>query len=143
MNSQQQIVYKFSFDKTRTFYRELCKLKGIGVLSAQSIIRKINQPILSKLSQFNTESLEKLAIILEEIDLNNKLDTSDIYLNDKSKAKIFSGENWTRKVLLDIHQLKKLKGYKGRRHTYGLRVNGQKTRTTGRKNSRKKMRKKK
>jgi small subunit ribosomal protein S13 len=33
----------------------------------------------------------------------------------------------------DIDQMKKMKSWKGIRHTYGLKVRGQRTRTTGRK----------
>jgi small subunit ribosomal protein S13 len=113
----------------------LAKIKGISLNLANSILKKANvNP--DKRAGFLTEAdVGKIEEIIEEPTkyglpgwlLNRRKDvetgkdlhliTADLVLRNK----------------MDIEQMKEMKSWRGYRHAYGLKVRGQRTKTTGRK----------
>ncbi|UNQ74218.1 30S ribosomal protein S13 [Infirmifilum sp. NZ] len=112
----------------------LADIKGIGVNTAYAVLRKMGYDPHRLLGTLTDEDVEKLSNALRNIEalglpnwmLNRRKDpvtgvdqhlvTSDLLLTVRS----------------DIETMKKIKSYKGVRHMLGLKVRGQRTRTTGR-----------
>jgi len=112
----------------------LADIKGIGVNTAYAVLRKMGYDPHRLLGTLTEEDVEKLSNALRNIEalglpnwmLNRRKDpvtgddrhliTSDLLLAVRS----------------DIETMKKIKSYKGIRHMLGLKVRGQRTRTTGR-----------
>jgi small subunit ribosomal protein S13 len=113
----------------------LTKLKGVGIQTANIIAKKagINEKTrLGFLSDSEISRIEKILVNLENNGipswmLNRRKDMqtgkdlhlieSDLVLQKKS----------------DVDHMITMKSWRGYRHSYGLKVRGQKTRTTGRK----------
>jgi len=113
----------------------LTKIKGISLNLANSILRKagINPDTRAGfLTEADTEKIEEIItdptkhglpvwILNRRKDLETGKDThlisSDLVLRTK----------------MDIDQMKEMRSWRGYRHSYGLKVRGQRTKTTGRK----------
>ena len=113
----------------------LTNVKGIGIKIANAIIEKagINpETRMGFLSSAEVEKLEEIVTNPVKYDipmwlLNRRKDLEtgkDIHL--LSSDLVLQTKN-------DIDQMKKIRSWKGFRHSYGLKVRGQRTRTTGRK----------
>ncbi|MCS7120491.1 MAG: 30S ribosomal protein S13 [Nitrososphaerota archaeon] len=113
----------------------LSGIKGIGVRLANAIISKAEIPAEERLGFLSEGDVRKLEEIINNVEkfgfpswlLNyrrnpetgedNHLITSDLDLQVKT----------------NIERMKEIRSWRGYRHAYGLKVRGQKTRTTGRK----------
>jgi small subunit ribosomal protein S13 len=113
----------------------LRKIKGISLNLANAILKKagINPDIRAG---FLTEAeVEKIEEIINEPTkfglpawlLNRRKD-----LETGKDTHLISADLVLR-TKMDIEQMKELKSWRGYRHSYGLKVRGQRTRTTGRK----------
>jgi len=117
-------------------YVGLTKIKGIswGVSNAICKVLKINKS--KKISELTKEEIDKINIFSENPDLPNYLMNRK---NDREtgKNKHLVGSHLELQKDLDLGRLKKIKSYKGVRHSLGLPVRGQRTRSHFRKNRRK------
>jgi len=122
-------------DGTRNVVYALTKIRGVDIRLANAIVKKAGIPLekrLGFLSDIEIRKIEEIVRNLEDYDLpawllNRRKDletgkdlhitTSDLDLQTK----------------IDIERKKTLRSWQGYRHAYGLRVRGQRTRTTGRK----------
>ncbi len=113
----------------------LTKIKGVGIKLANAIIEKSGispEARMGLLSSAEVEKLEEIVTNPVKYDipmwlLNRRKDLEtgkDIHL--LSSDLVLQTKN-------DIDQMKKIRSWKGFRHSYGLKVRGQRTRTTGRK----------
>jgi len=114
--------------------RSLMKIKGIGPQVSKSLLNILHLDKKTKLETLDEKQIEEIENIITHLDkhmpywmLNRKRDYEtgkDIHLIGP-ELEYASRE--------DINRHKKIKSYKGIRHSLGLRVRGQRTRTTGRK----------
>jgi len=112
----------------------LANVNGIGITLANAITRKANinpQARIGFLTEIDTEKLE------DAITNPTKYGIPPWMLNrpkdlDTGKDLHLIGADLTLKIKTDIEEMKNLKSWRGYRHAYGLRVRGQRTRTTGR-----------
>jgi small subunit ribosomal protein S13 len=113
----------------------LTNVKGIGTKLANAIIEKAGINPETRMGFLSSADVEKIEEILTNpvkygipawlLNRRKDLETgkdvnllgSDLFLQTKN----------------DIDQMKKIRSWKGFRHSYGLKVRGQRTRTTGRK----------
>ena len=113
----------------------LTSVKGIGIEIANAIIEKAGIDPATRMGLLSSAEVEKLEEVIKnpgkyEIPmwlLNRRKDMEtgkDIHL--LSSDLVLQNKN-------DIDQMKKIRSWKGVRHSYGLKVRGQRTRTTGRK----------
>jgi small subunit ribosomal protein S13 len=113
----------------------LTNVKGIGIKLANAIIEKAGIDPATRMGLLSSAEVEKLEQIVTnpvkyEIPvwlLNRRKDVEtgkDIHL--LSSDLVLQTKN-------DIDQMKKIRSWKGFRHSYGLKVRGQRTKTTGRK----------
>jgi small subunit ribosomal protein S13 len=113
----------------------LTNVKGIGIKLANAIIEKAGVDPATRMGLLSSAEVEKIQEIITNpvkydiplwlLNRRKDLETGkDIHL--LSADLIFQTKN-------DIDQMKKIRSWKGFRHSYGLKVRGQRTRTTGRK----------
>jgi small subunit ribosomal protein S13 len=122
-------------DGTKTVPYALCEVKGVGIRLARSIVKRLgldSTERLGSLSDADVRRLEDaianpLSVGLPEFMINRRKDpmtgenlhllTSDLDLRLKD----------------DIDLMRETRSWKGERHARGLKVRGQRTKTTARK----------
>jgi len=112
----------------------LTKIKGIGVSMATTIAQVANLDPTLKIGELSNEDVEKIESIIKD---PAKYGIPARLMNrrkDLETGKDFHliGPDLTLRVKADIDLMKEIKSWKGVRHMYGLKVRGQRTRTTGR-----------
>ncbi|HDJ89126.1 MAG TPA: 30S ribosomal protein S13 [Thermoprotei archaeon] len=122
LDGNKQVVYS------------LKRIKGIGINIATAICRKIGIDYKKKLGYLSEAELKRLEEALTKI---HEYGLKSYLFNrprDPSTGKDLHliGSELLIKVKMDIELMKKIRCWKGIRHMYGLKVRGQRTRTTGR-----------
>lgn len=112
----------------------LTKIKGIGVAMATSIAQVANLDPYMRIGDLSDEDVEKIESIIKD---PLKYGIPARLLNrrkDLETGKDFHliGPDLALRIKSDIDLMKEIKCWKGVRHMYGLKVRGQRTRTTGR-----------
>ncbi len=112
----------------------LKNIKGIGVSLASIIVKKSGVNPESRLGFLSDEEIEKMEDVIRK---PAKYGLSGWLLNRPKDAQTGNdvhliGSNLDLQVKMDIDDMKKIRSWRGYRHAYGLKVRGQKTRTTGR-----------
>lgn len=113
----------------------LKRIKGVNLSLANAILKKAEID-LDKRAGFLTEAeVERIEQIIED---PPKFGIPSWLLNRRKDLETGKDLHFIRADLdlrtkMDIKQMKELKSWRGYRHAYGLKVRGQKTRTTGRK----------
>jgi len=113
----------------------LTKIKGIGIRLAKVITEKANVDPENRLGFLSDAEVNKLRDALEN---PSKHDLPAWLLNrskdsETGKDLHIMGSDLVLQTKTDIDEMRKMKSWKGIRHAYGLKVRGQRTRTTGRK----------
>ena len=112
----------------------LTKIKGVSISLANAVLKKagINPEI--RLGLLSEEQVKKI----EDVLLNPAKYGIPSWLLNRRKD-LETGKDWhllssdlVLRTKMDIDLMKKIKSWKGYRHAYGLKVRGQRTRTTGR-----------
>lgn len=113
----------------------ISKIKGIGISMANAIVRKggVNPEI--RLGFLSAQDLERLEDIIKN---PTKYNFPEWLFNRQKDLETggnlhLTGSDLALQTKTDIDLMKATKSWKGYRHSYGLKVRGQRTRTTGRK----------
>ncbi len=122
-------------DGTLMVVYALAGIKGIGTRLANVIVEKAGIDPATRLGLLPDLKVRKIEEIIEN-PLKNGV--SSWLLNrpkdgETGKDRHLIGPDLDLQIKSDLDQMKKIKSWRGYRHSYGLRVRGQKTRTTGRK----------
>lgn len=113
----------------------LTNVKGIGMGIANAIMEKAGVDPATRVGLLSATEVEKL----EDVILNPaKYDIPTWVLNrqkdmETGKNLHLLGSDLIFQTKNDVDQMKKIRSCKGIRHSYGLKVRGQRTKTTGRK----------
>ncbi len=112
----------------------LADIKGIGVNTAFAICWKLGIDPLKKLGYLSESDIKRLDAAVRDM---AKLGFPGWFMNrprdpETGKDMHLIGSDLLVKVKMDIELLKKIKCWRGIRHMLGLKVRGQRTRTTGR-----------
>ena len=128
-------VHGTSLDGTKPIPYALCDIKGVGIRLARFIVKRVGLDQRQRLGNLSDAEVKRLEDLLEAPGerglptwmLNRRKDpetggdlhllTSDLTLRMKS----------------DIDQMREIRSWKGERHAKGLKVRGQRTKTTARK----------
>jgi len=122
-------------DGTQPVAYALTNIKGVGIRLANTIIEKTSISSETRLGFLSDAEVKKIEDILEkpvkygvpEWLLNRRKDI------DTSTNRHLTGSDLVLQTKTDIDQMKEIRSWKGFRHSHGLKVRGQRTRTTGRK----------
>lgn len=112
----------------------LALIKGIGVNTAYAICRKLGIDARRKLGSLTEEEIERLDEAVREL---HKLGLPSWLYNRRRDPQLgvdrhLIGAELVLTVKNDIELLKEIRCWRGIRHMLGLKVRGQRTRTTGR-----------
>ncbi len=113
----------------------ISRIKGIGIKMANAIVRKGGINPETRLGFLSEQDLEKIEDIIKnptkhilpEWLFNRQKDL------DTGKNLHLTGSDLVLQTKTDIDLMKSTKSWKGYRHSYGLKVRGQRTKCTGRK----------
>lgn len=112
----------------------LTAIKGCGRRYATVVCRKANVDLSLRAGDLGQEDLERIVNIMQN---PRQFKIPDWFLNHQKDCKDgkFSqllSNNLDNKLREDLERLKKIRVHRGLRHSWGLRVRGQHTKTTGR-----------
>lgn len=126
-------IFDVDLNGSNVVREELTKIKGIGPTLAMAILNKAKIPYSLRVGQLTDEQIDKLIDIIRNIEslfpphlLNRRFDRVD------GKDHHLIGADLSFIQQQDIEFEKSLGSWRGYRHKYGLKVRGQRTRTTGR-----------
>ena len=122
-------------DGSKRLCYALSRIKGVGINLAYAIVNALNLNPDLKVGELTDEFISKIEDAIRDppkygvplwfLNRRKDLETSrDLHL---------IGSDLDLKVKADIDLMKEIKSWRGVRHALGLRVRGQRTRTTGRK----------
>ena len=112
----------------------LSNIKGIGVGLANAILRKagINPGTrIGNLTEADTEKIEDVIRNLDKYNIPSWLFNRQKDVETGKNLHLI-GSDLVLRSKLDIDQMKAIRSWRGYRHSYGLKVRGQRTKTTGR-----------
>lgn len=123
-------------DGNKTIQNALTKIKGISFMFSNAVLNVAGIEKIKKAGYLNDEQINRIDEIIREPSrfgipswlFNRKRDPED------NTDKHLVGTNLTFIQDNDIKMMKKIKSYKGIRHSLGLPVRGQRTRSNFRKN---------
>lgn len=112
----------------------LTGIKGIGIRLASVIVEKAGLDSETRLGFLSDVNVKKIKDIIEN---PLKYGLPSWLLNrqkdvETGKDRHLTGSDMVLKVKTDIDKMKTIKSWRGLRHAYGLKVRGQRTKTTGR-----------
>ena len=113
-------------------YPGLTRVKGVGwtISNAACVVLKLNRR--KKISELSKPEIEKIEKFLKEPKIKDFLMNRRFDL-ETGETKHYVGNDLEMKTDFDIRRMRKIKSYKGVRHTAGLPVRGQRTRAHFRK----------
>ena len=112
----------------------LTEIKGVGIRLANVIVEKAGLDPDTRLGFLSDGEVKRIESIIKN---PSKNDIPSWLLNRRRDRETGSdlhlvGSDIDLQVKSDIERMKNTKSWKGHRHSHGLKVRGQKTRTTGR-----------
>jgi small subunit ribosomal protein S13 len=128
-------IHDTNIDGTKTVATSLCEIRGVGIRLAQVVVNKLDIDPEKRLGALSDAEVKKISAALENPSnigipkwmFNRRKDpqtgedihllTSDLIMQQKN----------------DIDLMKETRSWKGERHSRGLKVRGQRTKTTARK----------
>ena len=122
-------------DGTQPVDYALTNIKGVGIRLANNIIEKAGINSETRMGFLSDAEVKKIEDILEK---PAKYGVPKWLLNRREDRETGSdlhliGSDLVLQTKTDVDQMKKMRSWRGFRHSYGLKVRGQRTRTTGRK----------
>ncbi len=113
---------------SKNIYAGLTRVKGISWAIANAVCIKLGYQKSKKISELTKSEIEKIENFLKELPIFNFLKNRRFDPETGETSHIF-GSNLDMIRSFDIRRLKQIKSYKGIRHSMGLPVRGQKTRS--------------
>ena len=127
-------IAETDLDGSQKVAHALTGIKGIGVSLANVIVKKANIDSETHLGFLSDMEIDKIKDIINKPEkhgmpswlLNRQKDS------ETGKDLHLTGSDLTLRIKSDIDEMVKVKSWRGFRHAHGLKVRGQRTRTTGR-----------
>jgi len=112
----------------------ITRIRGVGRRFANLILKKAEIDLTKRAGELSNEELERIRAVM---DAPTQFDIPTWFLNRRKDRK--SGDDLhlianqlDAKLREDIERMKKIRLHRGLRHSWGIRVRGQHTKTTGR-----------
>lgn len=128
-------ILRTNIDGTLPIQYGLVKIKGVGLRFSQAVLRIANVDPTIRIGLISEKDIKRIEEIIEDpikngipnwmVNRQKDLRTGE-YLH-------ITGPRLELTVKRDIERMRRLRSWKGYRHGFGLKVRGQKTRSTGRK----------
>ncbi len=128
-------ILRTNIDGTLPIQFGLVKIKGVGLRFSQAVLRIANIDPTIRIGLISEKDIKRIEEIIEDpikngipnwmVNRQKDLRTGE-YLH-------ITGPRLELTVKRDIERMRRLRSWKGYRHGFGLKVRGQRTRSTGRK----------
>lgn len=128
-------LLRTNIDGTLPIQFGLVKIKGVGLRFSQAVLRIANIDPTIRIGLISEKDIKRIEEIIEDpirngipnwmVNRQKDLRTGE-YLH-------ITGPRLELTVKRDIERMRRLRSWKGYRHGFGLKVRGQRTRSTGRK----------
>ncbi len=128
-------ILRTNIDGTLPIRFGLVKIKGVGLRFSQAVLRIANIDPTIRIGLISEKDIKRIEEIIEDpikngipnwmVNRQKDLRTGE-YLH-------ITGPRLELTVKRDIERMRRLRSWKGYRHGFGLKVRGQRTRSTGRK----------
>lgn len=136
MNELKSVIRIFNTDLNgkKSVKYAICGIKGVNIRIGKVIAKNAGIDPEKKLGYLSENEIDRLKEAIEAIDAN-----SPEWMLNRRKSfftggnKHILGPDLMLTLMEDINMMKKIRSYKGIRHERGLRVRGQRTKSTGRK----------
>jgi len=120
---------------TTSTYLAITKVRGADFMLSNAICNVLNMPKETPIQNLSQDEIKKIEDVMRN---PKKYNIPDWLLNrrkdpETGEANHLISADLKLRTQFDIRHLRKMKCYRGVRHAGGLRVRGQRTRTTGRK----------
>ena len=122
-------------DGTKSVVYALTKVKGINIRLANAIVKKAKIPLEKRvgfLSDTEIRKMEDAVRNLEDYDLPDWLLNRRKHLETGKDIHLITSD-LDLQIKADIETMRATRSWRGYRHSYGLKVRGQRTKTTNRK----------
>jgi small subunit ribosomal protein S13 len=121
-------------DGTGSVVYALTQIKGINIRLANIIVKKANIPLEKRVGFLSDTEIRRIENVMRNLEDN---DVPGWLLNrrkhlDTGKDIHLIASDLDLQVKADIESMKATRSWRGYRHAYGLKVRGQRTRTTSR-----------
>ncbi|MFW9918413.1 MAG: 30S ribosomal protein S13 [Candidatus Thorarchaeota archaeon] len=121
-------------DGQENLLQGMTRVRGVGVRISKSIIKRLNLDPSKRLGYLTDDEIHRIENIIKN---PIEVDMPDWYVNrprDRMSGRMLHliGSDLDFANKNDIDRLKRIKSWRGTRHSLGLKVRGQHTRTTGR-----------
>jgi len=122
-------------DGSQTVVYALTNIRGVGIGLANSILKKAGIKAETRVGFLSEADVKKIEDIIEK---PAKYGVPSWLLNRQKDIETgtdlhLTGSDLALQTKTDIDQMKNIRSWKGFRHAHGLKVRGQRTKTTGRK----------
>lgn len=124
-----------NLDGTKLLPYALCDLKGVGIRVARTMIKRLGLDPTLRLGSLNDAEIKRVEDILDN---PSSMGIPGWMLNRRKDA--YTGEDvhmlssdLTLREREDVDVMRETRSWKGERHARGLKVRGQRTKTTARK----------
>ena len=121
-------ILGYDLPSSRNIYSGLTRIKGISWSISNVICRKLNFPRSKKISELTKDEIQKIETFLKDMPIADYLKNRR---TDPETGKTTHNFGTDLEVIreFDIKKLKKIRSYKGIRHSFKLPVRGQRTRS--------------
>ena len=121
-------------DGSEKIEQGLSRIRGISINMSRAILKVANLESVHRVGNLTDADIQKIEEIMSA---PQKQGIPDWFMNHRKDFQTGSsshliGSDLTFKVMSDIEFMKTLRSWKGNRHSLGLKVRGQRTKTTGR-----------
>lgn len=128
-------IHRTNLDGTKSIPYALCDIKGIGIRVSRSIIKKLGFEPVRRLGSLSELEIRKIKKVLEK---PAELGLPKWMLNrrkDKETGRDMHliSSDMELAMKQDVELMKEMGSWKGVRHSLGLKVRGQRTKSTARK----------
>lgn len=125
-------ILNYDISGEKNIYSGLTQIKGVSWAISNAICIKLKLDRRKRLSEFKPEEVKKIEETLKSLDVKDYMKNrrNDF---DSGETKHLFGTDLDLAREFDIKRLKKIKSYKGLRHSLGQPVRGQRTRSHFRK----------
>lgn len=128
-------MHSTNVDGTKLIPYALCEVKGIGVRLSRAIVSSMGLDPDERLGSLSDSEIKRLSDVLEDPSSSGIPEWMFNRQRDPNTGEDLHliGSDVDLTVREDIERMKETNSWKGRRHSLGLKVRGQRTKTTARK----------
>jgi small subunit ribosomal protein S13 len=129
-------IYGYDIPGSRNLFAGLTRIKGVSWAVSNAICIKLNLSKTKKIQELSKDEIQKIEAFLKQLPIPDYMKNrrSDFETGETGH---FLGSDLDIKKEFDIKRLKKIKSYKGVRHSLKLPVRGQRTKSHFRLNKKK------